>query len=310
MLRMRHDTHNRKPAIRIMSLGVVYMRRLVRAVVLIVFIAHMPATLGVVAQEEADPCDTIFDHDFAQVLLDTSSDGSAVDAYDPDGNGIACDHKGPPDTDGQSVLTTQDGNSMVVAAESNQPQVPTDQEEAYIDAIMSDADDYASIMQQIGPLFQQAGANPAVVFNETWQIQLAAQLVQWETVSERAHTYQPSERQHHIHAIWLTISELSLKAIDDIIQGVDTIDADALNRGTARLNYMSLLVEDVMAAVTQFLTDPNAPFTSTHAINPVPGCEVFPSYEEAQHYYAAFPEEQPTIDPDWDGLACEVYFGR
>ena len=43
-------------------------------------------------------------------------------------------------------------------------------------------------------------------------------------------------------------------------------------------------------------------------LGPVADCTPFASFEEAQVYYAAHPDMQPVIDPDWDGLACEVYF--
>lgn len=41
---------------------------------------------------------------------------------------------------------------------------------------------------------------------------------------------------------------------------------------------------------------------------PVKNCMPFATYEEAQAYYADHPEAQPNIDPDVDGLACEVRF--
>ncbi len=43
---------------------------------------------------------------------------------------------------------------------------------------------------------------------------------------------------------------------------------------------------------------------------PVGDCSPFASYEAAQVYYADHPEAQPIIDPNGDGRACEVYFGK
>ena len=43
---------------------------------------------------------------------------------------------------------------------------------------------------------------------------------------------------------------------------------------------------------------------------PVTDCSAFADYDEAQAYYADTPEAQPYIDPDFDGQACEVFFGR
>ena len=39
-------------------------------------------------------------------------------------------------------------------------------------------------------------------------------------------------------------------------------------------------------------------------------CAEFADYDEAQDYYADNPDAQIYIDPDFDGLACEVFFGR
>lgn len=38
-------------------------------------------------------------------------------------------------------------------------------------------------------------------------------------------------------------------------------------------------------------------------------CSAFASFDEAQAYYAANPASQPSLDPNGDGRACEVYFG-
>jgi micrococcal nuclease len=38
-------------------------------------------------------------------------------------------------------------------------------------------------------------------------------------------------------------------------------------------------------------------------------CSPFASFEDAQAYYQSRPDAQPIIDPDADGLACEVWFG-
>jgi micrococcal nuclease len=38
-------------------------------------------------------------------------------------------------------------------------------------------------------------------------------------------------------------------------------------------------------------------------------CAAFASFEEAQAYYGANPAAQPNLDPNFDGRACEVFFG-
>ncbi|MCC7024979.1 MAG: hypothetical protein IT338_19265 [Thermomicrobiales bacterium] len=38
-------------------------------------------------------------------------------------------------------------------------------------------------------------------------------------------------------------------------------------------------------------------------------CSAFATYEEAQNYLASNPGAAPIIDPNYDGRACEVWFG-
>lgn len=51
----------------------------------------------------------------------------------------------------------------------------------------------------------------------------------------------------------------------------------------------------------------SAPASSIQS--PVADCTPFSSFQVAQTYYAGHRDEQPTIDPDNDGYACENYFG-
>ena len=41
----------------------------------------------------------------------------------------------------------------------------------------------------------------------------------------------------------------------------------------------------------------------------VADCSTFATYEAAHIYYALSPAAQPLLDPDEDGLACEIWFG-
>lgn len=58
--------------------------------------------------------------------------------------------------------------------------------------------------------------------------------------------------------------------------------------------------------------------TATSATSPgaasdsdlITDCAQFDDYDEAQAYYSDNPEAQIYIDPDVDGVACEVFFGR
>ncbi|MGH2531563.1 MAG: thermonuclease family protein [Thermomicrobiales bacterium] len=51
------------------------------------------------------------------------------------------------------------------------------------------------------------------------------------------------------------------------------------------------------------------PTTEPAPIALITDCAAFGSFGEAQGYYAAQPDAQPFLDPNFDGRACEVWFG-
>jgi hypothetical protein len=78
------------------------MRRFSQCFLLFVLISAslFPTSL---AAAQAPTCETA-DHDIAQMLLDTNNTGDFVDSFDPDGNGIACDHEDSSNADGEAAL--------------------------------------------------------------------------------------------------------------------------------------------------------------------------------------------------------------
>ncbi len=131
-----------------------------------------------------------------------------------------------------------------------------------------------------------------------------------QQVAEDARALDPSDRQGHIQELWLAVNDLTETAVDEYIVGIDSLDPESLEMGAARYVYAGLLVGDLIAARDAFNEDPNDPVEPEHVIGPVEECNEFDDYDVAQDYYAAHPEEQETIDPDFDGLACEVFFER
>lgn len=185
----------------------------------------------------------------------------------------------------------------------------TEQEQAYIDAVLADMGEMVEIATSIEELFTQVETDATLLEDEEWNTEVDTLLADWKQIAADAETLEPSERQQQIHAVWLSITSLVDLGVDDIIAGMEQQDQDVLTRATDRLNYMTLLLEDLGGGLLAFEDDPNAGFEYQYAIYPVDDCSAFLDYELAQVYYAAWPEDQPTIDPDVDGLACEVFFG-
>lgn len=276
------------------------MRRLLLVPLFLLFFA-MPSSVAAQAS-----CDDFESQAQAQLRLDILPTLNQ-DALDPDGDGVACE-----DLPSSSGAGNQTESPVQVTKPQDEEQSAstelTDQEEAYFDALLEDTEQFADVSSEVGQLFTEAGQDSTLIFDEGWMIALASQLVQWQIIGQEAQMLDPSPRQQHIHDLWLEINRLTTLAVDDIIQGIDFIDPSAFELSTARIVYATLLTDDLTDAILSFQEDPNTPIAPENPIAPVTDCDTFPSYEVAQQYYAANPEEQMTIDPDLDGVACEVFF--
>lgn len=215
---------------------------------------------------------------------------------------------GAGETEGEGTRSDGTGQAGTTDAGTESTDGPTEQEQAYIDALLADMGEMVQVATAIDGLFSEVETDPTRLEDEEWNTQVEEQLSQWQQLAADAETLEPSERQQHIHAIWLSITALVGLAVDDITVGMEEQNQETLTRATDRLTYVTLLLEDLGGSITGFQDDPNAPHESEYALNPVQDCSAFWDYELAQQYYAAWPEEQPTIDPDLDGLACEVFF--
>lgn len=276
------------------------MRRLTISVPLLVMALFLPVG-GVSAQAT---CDSYASPGQAQLIFDITKAAE----LDPNGNGIACESSEV----GQAVPLPPQNAAPSEPDTANEPASAdvTDEELEYIESLSDDLELSADVSGEVGALFSEAGQDPTLIFDQDWIINLASQLALWQIIAEDAQELEPSDRQLHIQTLWLEINSLILLAIGDITFGIDNIDPTSLERGGARIVYATLLIDDLSAAIVAFGEDPNTPAVPTNAIWPVSACDEFPDFELAQLYYAAYPKEQATIDPDVDGFACEVFFGE
>lgn len=152
--------------------------------------------------------------------------------------------------------------------------------------------------------------DPTLLRDQEWIVDRATQFYIIQQIGVDAETLNPSARQQPIHDLWLEVNRLTTLSTDDFTAGIDNLDGAAITLGSERYGYASLLINDLSAAVTAFAEDLDAPIDPEHVIAPDADCEAFSDYDEAQSCYAANPEEQGTIGPDFDGLACEVFFER
>jgi hypothetical protein len=243
-------------------------------------------------------CDDFSTQRAAQAALSPLNE----EALDPDGDGIACEDLS--DTPGQS--SSRESQDRDRDEDEDDDGDITRQERQYIDDLNDGLIELGEASTEVGEQFTEASKDPSLFLDEEWTLQTAAQFVRIQQVAEDARALDPSDRQGHIQELWLAVNDLAETAVDEYIVGIDSLAPESLEMGAARYVYAGLLVGDLIAARDAFNEDPNDPVEPEHVIGPVEECNEFDDYDVAQDYYAAHPEEQETIDPDFDGLACEA----
>lgn len=246
-------------------------------------------------------CDSFNNQALAQVMLNEST----ADALDPDGDGIACESL--PEA-GNRAASGQQSNPTSVSAPNGADDDPTDQEEAYLDALNEQTETVGDVSSDLSTLFTDAGTDPTLFLDQRWIIDVAAQFATLQLLEDEAQALQPSERQQGIHDVWIEITRLLTLAVDDYTFGIDNLEPASLEQGTGRFVWATTLTEDLEGALEAFDDNPNIAFEPTYPLFPVETCDQFSDFNVAQEYYAANPEDQVTVDPDLDGLACEVFF--
>lgn len=276
-------------------------RTLVSALLLYLLIA-IP-TLGVAGAQATATCDDFKIQAIAQLRLTEEN----AEQLDPDGDGVACEELPGGSSASGSSRPAEKRESKPSTTRSDEL---TKQEERYFAGLLEGVEDIGNASTKLGELFLASSEDPTLLRDQDWIIDIAAQFYAIQQIGVDAEKLQPSARQQPIHDLWLESNRLTTLAVDDFTKGIDNLDSAAIIQGSGRYNYAALLVNDLTAAVEAFADDPNEPIEPEHVIAPVSECDAFSDYEEAQLYYAANPEEQGTIDPDFDGLACEVFFER
>ena len=199
------------------------------------------------------------------------------------------------------------------ATEASESDAITDDEQRYLDSIARDAEEIGEASLELSELFTDAGADITLLLDLDWNVDVTTQLSVFRDVYARAQMLAPSERQTATQALWLSITSLAAAAADDYQLGINTLDPALLESGGNKQAEATALIDDLLAEVEAFRDDPGSATDSSSGsgtiIGPVANCFAFATFEAAQAYYAAHPGEQPVIDPDFDGLACEVHFG-
>lgn len=191
----------------------------------------------------------------------------------------------------------------------------TADEQDYLDAIDEQQTTLYTSVDRAGDLFNDASDDLTLIRDQTWIVNVAVEFVTWQTIYTDAQALKPSDRQQPIQDVWLELAGLVSDASHDYTTFIDNVDASAGEAGVAKINQATLLIPVLQGLIKDFEDDPasftdSVPTTSVGNARSVSDCTPFATYEEAEAYYADHPDAQPIIDPDQDGQACEVYFGR
>ena len=286
--------------------------------------------VGQGAAQTSVTCDQFTSQAAAQIVLNDEN----AKQLDPDGDGKACNARLPlvllpPEAlEGGADVTASPGpasstpvsisftlltptptsDAQATPSLSNSSDQLTTVEEQYFAALLQDLIALDDASKQVAELFIDAGQDASLLEDPEWLQRTDEQFDRLAQVGVDAETLEPSTRQQDIHDLWLEVNRLVTLAVEDFREGLANRDAARITTGSARYTYSSLLADDLGNAIKAFGEDPDQPPELDHVVAPVTECDVFSDYDEAQLYYAANPEEQETIDPDFDGLACEVFF--
>ena len=284
------------------------------------------------AAQSTITCDQFTNQAVAQIVLNDQN----AKQLDPDGDGTACNARLPSvllpaaaledDSRGTSSPEAAQGTPVSISftiltptptsetQEKASASGPNDQvtmrEERYFSALLQDLITLDDASRKVAELFLDAGQDGSLLQDPEWLRTTEEQFDRLVKVGVAAEVLDPSARQQSIHELWLEVNRLVTLAVTDFRAGIADRDASLITTGSARYTYSSLLADDLGEAIKAFGDDPGRPIEPVHVVAPVTECDVFSDYDEAQLYYAANPEEQETIDPDFDGLACEVFFER
>lgn len=187
----------------------------------------------------------------------------------------------------------------------------TKQEQTFLDDLQDQADDFQEASTSLGKQFNKMGQDPTVIFDQQWIMQTAVPMAQLQQLEKDARALKPSARQQHLYVTWNEIAGLLSSATIDFTNGIDNIDPESFDIGSAKVIQATALINGLTTDMIAFRSNPDVVADKAKAIDsPVADCSPFEDYNVAQVYLALNPAESATLDPNDDGRACEVYFAR
>ena len=217
---------------------------------------------------------------------------------------------------GSSNASSRPSSRPTATATSNDDDI-TSNEQDYLDAIAVDSTLLGAAGGNLSDLFGRAADDEYLILDPDWLSDVGDETDTFRGAYSRAQNLEPSARQAPIQEIWLSLTAYTASAADNYDLGLVNLDLSYLELANTDLQNATDLTDDLIAEVEEFTDDPasygDAGSTTSGngtTTGSVTDCTPFANYDEAQEYYADNPDAQPIIDPDFDGQACEVYFGR
>lgn len=187
----------------------------------------------------------------------------------------------------------------------------TTQEQTFMKGMSAQSSEMKDNLVAMQDQFSKMSSDPTLLLDQSWTIKTAGIFLKFQNVNDAARALKPSPRQQHLYVAWTEVTGTIVSATDDFTRGFDNVDADSIHAGIAKLTHATALINGLTEDTNAFNADPDVVLNKAKIIvGPVADCSAFGDYNVAQVYLALNPTEQPTIDPNNDGRACEIFFNR
>jgi hypothetical protein len=142
--------------------------------------------------------------------------------------------------------------SVPTATTTSVVKCPTTAEADYFVGLADIVSTLATAISAISRLSTEAGNNPVLTLDETWQLETAVVLVQLRSVADEIDALNPPDSVQSIHDDQLQIAEALREFVTLYTTGVDNLDADLIVLATKRMAEINQLANAGSAKISAF----------------------------------------------------------
>lgn len=118
----------------------------------------------------------------------------------------------------------------------------------YVSVVIEQTETMSKSMNAFASLL----SNPRLL-DQDWIIDVAIELVTWQSEYQTARSMSPPPRFEAFHAVWVEALSKLDSASYDIADGIDYFDVDAINSGTVKITEASRLISEATVMLEDLL---------------------------------------------------------